>query len=114
MLTVIRTLETDFACMGILFKDEHPFCWTLEDPAKMLPEGQYEVIRKGNQIEIISPNGSVFFTIGHIKSEAEGNIILGFKIFSPRCVADSKKAVMEFQKIVKNLKTDTLTIRRLT
>ena len=113
MLTVLRLNSTPFGCTGILMKDGQPFCWTLEDHEKMMPTGQYKVVRKGNQVEIITPDGSRFFTMGHEKHDADVNILLGFKIYSPRFISDTQKAVDEFYKVVKNLTEDVLEIRRI-
>jgi hypothetical protein len=113
MLAVVRVMITDAGCVGMLLKDNHPFCWTLEDPEKMLALGQYKIAKKGNQLEILSSNGPSFFTVGHTKDEADGNILLGFKVYSPRYLTESSKALAEFQKVVKNLVEDTLDIRRL-
>lgn len=113
MLDVIRLSSTSFGTIGVLLKDGHPFCWTLEDPINLLDEGTYNVFMKGKQLEILTPNGAAFFTSGEIKEEAEGNILLGFRVFSPRCITDSRKALYEFYKALKNVKETTLTIRRL-
>jgi len=113
MIMVLRLLETEFGCLGILMKEGHPFCWTLEDHEKMLVDGKYKVVKKGNQIEIITPDGAAFFTCGHVKEEADENILLGFKVYSPRYITDTQKAVSEFYKVVKNLKDEELIIRRL-
>lgn len=113
MLSVWRLLESSMGCLGVLMKDEHPFCWTLEDPEKMLKVGKYRVIRKGNQIEIVDNAEPAFFTTGHTKEEADGNIILGFRVYSPRYITETHKALGEFQKVVKSLKEDVLLIRRI-
>jgi len=113
MLTIIRILETEFGCTGVLLKDGHPFCWTLEDHFKMLKEGEYKIVKKGNQVEIAAPGGSAFFTAGHVREDADVNVLLGFKMYSPRYITETQKALTEFYKVVKNLKEDTLTIRRL-
>lgn len=113
MLKVLRVLTVDLGCLGILLKDGHPFCWTLEDPDKKLPEGKYQILRKGNQIEILSAEGGVaFFTTGHTKEEADGNILLGFRVYSPRFITETHKAMEEFYKAVKSLREDVLEIRR--
>ncbi len=114
MLKVVRILNTPVGCIGILLKDEHPFCWTLENPETMLPIGRYEVRQKGNIFQIISDGKEpFFFGSGNTAEAAECSILLGFKVFSPRALAESEKALLEFGKAMKGCKEGELFIRRL-
>lgn len=113
MIKLLRVLTTEFGTLGILFKEQHPFCWTLEDNKKKLAEGDYDIVRKGNQLEIVANGEIAFFTCGSTKDDADGNILLGFKVYSPRFLAESSKAMEEFQKAVKDIKNGVLSIRSI-